>query len=204
MTSRYAQIANIAQGYPQNLGQQQALAPQQPSYIQANPQNYRNPIQAQPQPQQVQTLNGYQPQPQPVSAYGQQNAGLYQQPAYSPYGSAAQSQASLPGSVSTNTSYAAPQQEDGEIKVINGVRYREVKETRNEVNEQGQNVRKIIVKLQPIDDGVKVGSSLGAPVSGGYSVTGNQTYVNAPANYVRQGAPTAAPAGSYGGQVVYR
>lgn len=194
----------MVQGYSQAGVQPQPVPQQQPSFIQANPQTYGAPLQSQPQlaPQQPQN-QGYQPQ-QPL--YTPQNANIYQNPAYGQYGASTNSQASLPTSVSTNTSYAAPQQEDGEIKVINGVRYREVKETRNEVNELGQNVRKIIVKLQPIDDGVKVGGSLGAPVSGGYAVTGNQTYVNAPSNYVRQGqgVTAAAPAGTYGGQVVYR
>lgn len=195
----------MVQSYPQNQPQGQ------PQYIQQGAGSYVNPIQPVPQRQPVsavdysQPLNNYAAQPQQAATnYGQPVQNPYTAGGYIPYTNT--SQATTPQTPSTNTSvsYAAPSQEDGEIKVINGVRYREVKETRNEVNELGQNVRKIIVKLQPFDDGVKVGSPIGAPVSAGYSVNPGATYVNAPANYIRQSPALGSQQPAYSGNVVYR
>ena len=73
--------------------------------------------------------------------------------------------------------------------MIGGRRYREVKETKTELNEFGQQIKKHIVKLQPLDDNVKKveptsslssqGGISGASTNyggftGGYNAGGNQ------------------------------
>jgi hypothetical protein len=78
---------------------------------------------------------------------------------------------------------------EGDIKVINGRRYREVKEERTEVNERGQAVKKFIVKLEPLDENVKKVDPTGSlSTQGGLSGTSSQ-YSNYNVGY-NQGAPT--------------
>ena len=59
--------------------------------------------------------------------------------------------------------------------MINGRRYREVKEDRTEVNERGQTVKKVIVKLEPLEDNVKKVDPTGSlSTQGGLSGTSSQ------------------------------
>jgi len=129
------------------------------TYIQA--QQYTNPTPAPVSyPQPTATTGAYTaPFYQPPGSPNPQAGGYGQQPALTPANPPAS-----PGYFPANN-YAADASAEGEIKVVNGIRYREVKETKNEVNERGQTVKKITVKLVPLDDGVKKGPNAGPPVA---------------------------------------
>jgi hypothetical protein len=54
-------------------------------------------------------------------------------------------------------------------KIINGMKYREVRETKNEVNEQGQNIKKVYIRYEKVEESIAANNYAPAPQNYGFS-----------------------------------
>lgn len=105
--------------------------------------------------------NSYSPS-YPTQLINQAPTLLNHQPTYQPssYGQTSMlstgSSLSNPTRVATNpqTGAAFVQPENGPdgTKIINGMKYREVRETKNEVNEQGQSIKRVYIRYEKAED----------------------------------------------------
>lgn len=93
----------------------------------------------------------------------------------------------------------------GNTKMIDGKLYKEVSETKTEINDQGQSVKRIYVKYVPADSGTRTSHASHTPVmsSGNTRVSHGQHHVTSGNTSSYQGARYGAQSYQHGGQGHY-